>query len=64
MTDKTADDILRLVADENVEYVDIQFCDLPGMMQHLTIPASTLDSSVFEDGLAFDGSSIRGFQSI
>jgi glutamine synthetase len=64
VTDKTADDILKLVADENVEYVDIQFCDLPGMMQHLTIPASTLDSSVFEDGLAFDGSSIRGFQSI
>ena len=64
MTDKTADDILKLVADENVEYVDIQFCDLPGQMQHLSIPASTLDASVFEDGLAFDGSSIRGFQSI
>ncbi|MEZ0381464.1 type I glutamate--ammonia ligase [Mycobacterium sp. pW045] len=64
MTDKTADDILKLVADENVEYIDIQFCDLPGMMQHLTIPAATLDASVFEDGLAFDGSSIRGFQSI
>ncbi|MGV0627808.1 glutamine synthetase beta-grasp domain-containing protein, partial [Mycolicibacter minnesotensis] len=61
MTDKTADDILKLVADENVEYVDIQFCDLPGQMQHLSIPASTLDASVFEDGLAFDGSSIRGF---
>jgi len=64
VTDKTADDILKLVADENVEYVDIQFCDLPGQMQHLSIPASTLDASVFEDGLAFDGSSIRGFQSI
>ncbi|CAJ1496799.1 type I glutamate--ammonia ligase [[Mycobacterium] kokjensenii] len=64
MTDKTADDILKLVADENVEYVDIQFCDLPGQMQHLSIPASTLDATVFEDGLAFDGSSIRGFQSI
>ncbi|MCV7385242.1 type I glutamate--ammonia ligase [Mycolicibacter longobardus] len=64
MTDKTADDILKLVADESVEYVDIRFCDLPGMMQHLSIPASTLDASVFEDGLAFDGSSIRGFQSI
>ncbi|MEB3052167.1 type I glutamate--ammonia ligase [Mycolicibacter sp. MYC123] len=64
MTDKTADDILKLVADENVEYIDIQFCDLPGMMQHLSIPASTLSADVFTDGLAFDGSSIRGFQSI
>ena len=33
-------------------------------MQHFTIPASFFDESVFEDGLAFDGSSIRGFQSI
>jgi glutamine synthetase len=64
VTDKTADDILKLVADENVEYVDIRFCDLPGQMQHLSIPAAALDASVFEDGLAFDGSSIRGFQSI
>ena len=64
MTDRTADDILKLVADEDIEYVDIQFCDLPGMMQHLSIPASALTPSVFQDGLAFDGSSIRGFQSI
>ncbi|HEU4363539.1 MAG TPA: type I glutamate--ammonia ligase, partial [Mycobacterium sp.] len=64
MTDRTVDDVLKLVADEGVEYVDIQFCDLPGMMQHLSIPASAFDAKVFEDGLAFDGSSIRGFQSI
>ncbi|HEU0190940.1 MAG TPA: type I glutamate--ammonia ligase [Mycobacterium sp.] len=64
MTDKTADDILKLVADEGVEYIDVQFCDLPGMMQHLSIPASALGPGVFEDGLSFDGSSIRGFQSI
>ncbi|MGV7636639.1 glutamine synthetase beta-grasp domain-containing protein, partial [Mycobacterium kansasii] len=48
----------------NVEYVDIRFCDLPGTMQHFSIPAEAFDESVFEDGLAFDGSSIRGFQSI
>ncbi|MEO6792909.1 MAG: glutamine synthetase beta-grasp domain-containing protein, partial [Mycobacterium sp.] len=59
-----ADDILKLIADESVEYVDIRFCDLPGVMQHFSIPASALDDSVFADGLAFDGSSIRGFQSI
>ena len=61
---KTADDIFKLIKDEKVEYVDIRFCDLPGTVQHFSIPASAFDESVFEDGLAFDGSSVRGFQSI
>ena len=64
MPEKTADDIFKLIKDENVEYVDIRFCDLPGVVQHFSIPASAFDASVFEDGLAFDGSSVRGFQSI
>ena len=64
MSHKTPDDILKLVADEDVEYVDVQFCDLPGMMQHFSIPATALTNGVFESGLAFDGSSIRGYQSI
>ena len=64
MAEKTADDIFKLIKDENVEYVDIRFCDLPGVVQHFSIPASAFDESVFEDGLAFDGSSVRGFQSI
>ncbi|MGV0625885.1 glutamine synthetase beta-grasp domain-containing protein, partial [Mycolicibacter minnesotensis] len=59
-----SDDVFKLVADESIEFVDIRFCDLPGVMQHFSIPAAALDESVFEDGLAFDGSSIRGFQSI
>src|SRR5699024_5940441 len=56
--------ILAYIRDEDVEYVDIRFCDLPGVMQHFSIPASAFTSEVFTDGLAFDGSSIRGFQSI
>src|SRR5438067_2969441 len=44
--------------------VDVRFIDLPGIWQHFTIPASELDESAFEDGLGFDGSSIRGFQQI
>ncbi|OOK71888.1 glutamine synthetase 1 [Mycobacterium kansasii] len=64
MTDKTPDDVFKIVKDEGVEFVDVRFCDLPGTMQHFTIPVSFFDESVFEDGLAFDGSSIRGFQSI
>ncbi len=64
MTEKTPDDVFKLAKDENVEFVDVRFCDLPGIMQHFTIPISFFDQSVFDDGLAFDGSSIRGFQSI
>ena len=61
---KGADDLLAYVRDEGVEMIDIRFCDLPGMMQHFTIPAGEFDEKVFEDGLAFDGSSITGFQKI
>ena len=50
--------------ESGVEYVDIRFCDLPGVMQHFSIPASAFTEDVFEEGLAFDGSSVRGFQSI
>ncbi len=59
-----ADDTLAYVKANGIETVDIRFCDLPGVMQHFTIPAAALTEAVFEDGLAFDGSSIRGFQKI
>ena len=39
MAEKTSDDIFKLIKDENVEYVDIRFCDLPGVVQHFSIPA-------------------------
>jgi len=61
---ESADDLLAYVKQEDVEIIDIRFCDLPGIMQHFTVPAGSFDKSVFEDGLAFDGSSIRGFQKI
>ena len=59
-----AEDVLRFVRDEGVEMIDVRFCDLPGVMQHFTIPVSSFDESIFTDGVAFDGSSIRGFQAI
>ena len=40
------------------------FIDLPGVWQHFTLPAQELEESAFEEGLGFDGSSIRGFQQI
>ncbi|MFD2474820.1 type I glutamate--ammonia ligase [Amycolatopsis silviterrae] len=61
---RTPEDVLRFLTDENVEVLDVQFCDLPGAMQHFTVPAATFGAEAFEEGLAFDGSSIRGFQSI
>src|SRR6476619_2628960 len=60
----SAEELLAYIKDEGVEIVDIRFCDLPGIMQHFTVPAGSFDEAVFEDGLAFDGSSIRGFQKI
>ena len=60
----TAEEVFKFIAEENVEYVDVRFTDLPGIEQHFSIPASALDEDVFREGLGFDGSSIRGFQAI
>ncbi|HXJ26365.1 MAG TPA: glutamine synthetase beta-grasp domain-containing protein, partial [Streptosporangiaceae bacterium] len=60
----SGDEVLRYISDEGVQFVDIRFCDLPGTMQHFTVPVEAFDGKVFEDGLMFDGSSIRGFQQI
>ncbi|MGH3480163.1 MAG: type I glutamate--ammonia ligase [Nocardioidaceae bacterium] len=59
-----ADELLAFVTDEGVEFIDVRFCDLPGVMQHFTVPASGFDADTIRDGLMFDGSSIRGFQAI
>ena len=64
MKQRTPAEVLALVEEEGVEFVDYRFCDLPGIMQHVTVPASALSESTFEDGHGFDGSSIRGFQQI
>ncbi|HEY5334441.1 MAG TPA: type I glutamate--ammonia ligase [Mycobacteriales bacterium] len=58
------DELLAYVKDNDIEFVDVRFCDLPGVMQHFTTTAAAFDESVFSDGLGFDGSSIRGFQQI
>ncbi|MCC2593468.1 type I glutamate--ammonia ligase [Tessaracoccus sp. OS52] len=59
-----AEDLLAYIKEEGIETVDCRFCDLPGVMQHFTVPASSFGPEVFTDGLAFDGSSITGFQKI
>jgi glutamine synthetase len=57
-------DVLRLGRDNDAKFFDIRFSDLPGLMQHFTVPFDEVGEEVFEDGLGFDGSSIRGFQEI
>jgi glutamine synthetase len=59
-----SEELLRYVKDEGVRFVDVRFCDLPGVMQHFNVPVESFDEDIFTDGLAFDGSSIRGFQAI
>jgi len=57
-------EVLALCREKDVKAVDLRFMDFPGIWQHFTIPANKLDEDVFEDGLGFDGSSIRGWQAI
>ena len=64
MEERTPDDVLQLISDGGVEIVDVRFCDLPGLMQHFSMPAAQLTADMFDEGVGFDGSSIRGFQEI
>jgi glutamine synthetase len=61
---KNSDEVLKYIKDNDVKFVDVRFCDLPGVMQHFNVPAESVDASFFEVGQMFDGSSIRGFQAI
>ena len=51
MEDRTPGDVLKLVKDSGIDVIDVRFCDLPGLMQHFSIPAHELSEDVFEDGL-------------
>ena len=60
----TPSEVVAFAKEKEVKIVDFKFTDLPGMWQHFSIPATELEEDLFEDGLGFDGSSIRGFQAI
>ncbi len=60
----TPKEVLAFCREKDVKSVDLRFMDFPGLWQHFTIPIDKLDEDVFEDGLGFDGSSIRGWQRI
>jgi glutamine synthetase len=60
----TPREVLALCRERDVKAVDLRFMDFPGLWQHFTIPVGKLDEAVFEEGVGFDGSSIRGWQAI
>ena len=55
---------LNLPRTQGSKIVDLRFVDLPGMWQHFSIPVEDLEEDLFNEGIGFDGSSIRGFQQI
>ncbi len=61
---RTPKEALELASREGALLVDCKFIDWPGQWQHVTFPLHEFDESTFEDGLGFDGSSIRGWRSI
>jgi glutamine synthetase len=61
---KTVADVLKLVKESEVKFVDFRFTDTRGKEQHVTVPISHFDESKFTDGHAFDGSSIAGWKGI
>jgi glutamine synthetase len=60
----TPKEVVSFAKEKGVKIVDFRFTDLPGMWQHFSMPVRDLVEDIFTDGLGFDGSSIRGFQTI
>src|SRR5262249_35671217 len=54
-----AKEVLDLAQKNDVKFVDLKFIDFPGIWQHTTIPAQRLNEGLFDDGIAFDGSTTR-----
>ena len=57
-------DVMKMVKDNNVKFVDFRFTDTKGKEQHVSVPISAFDEDKFKDGHAFDGSSIAGWKGI
>ncbi|MBW4519970.1 MAG: type I glutamate--ammonia ligase [Scytolyngbya sp. HA4215-MV1] len=60
----TPQEILGMIKDQNIQMIDLKFIDTPGIWQHLTLYYDQIDESSFTSGVAFDGSSIRGWKAI
>jgi glutamine synthetase len=60
----SGNDVLKMIKDKEVKYVDFRFCDTRGKEQHVTVPAHTIEDDTFVSGKMFDGSSIAGWKGI
>ena len=64
MAAKTVADVMKMVKENEVKFVDFRFTDTRGKEQHVTVPVSHFDEDKFSAGHAFDGSSIAGWKGI
>ena len=60
----TPKELIKFVKEKEIKIIDLRFVDLPGLWQHFSVHFDELNEAVFEEGIGFDGSSIRGFQKI
>ncbi|AXY02197.1 glutamate--ammonia ligase [Vibrio alfacsensis] len=60
----SVENVLSLIQENEVKFVDLRFTDTKGKEQHITIPAHQIDADFFEEGKMFDGSSVAGWKGI
>ena len=58
------EELIRFCGDRGIQIIDLKFTDVPGTLQHLSLPLRELTEENMRDGYGFDGSSIRGFKAI
>ncbi len=61
---QTAQEVLQLIQEQDIKIVDLKFIDMPGIWQHCSFYRDLIDESAFDEGVPFDGSSIRGWKAI
>ena len=61
-TSHGSEEFVRIMSD--ADFLDVRFADLPGRWHHVTLPAANVTSSLFKQGIGFDGSSVPGFKSL
>ena len=64
MANKSTEQLLKKMNDEDIKFLDLRFTDPKGKLQHVTFHSEMVDEDLFEDGTMFDGSSIEGWKDI
>ena len=64
MANKSTEQLLKKMKDEDIKFLDLRFTDPKGKLQHVTFHSEMVDEDLFEDGTMFDGSSIEGWKDI